>query len=219
MLSTVVQPFTSVTDAKYCPGQRAVAVCVVCVPVAKVHKYPQGGPLPVTVATVAVPLQAPKQVTSIFVSVITGPVELLSPIVSILIHPCESITVSMNTPAQSPVAVADVCPLLQKKEYGLVPPEPTTVMLPLQNPQVASDTALDCVSSGGEVMMVVCTMEHPFASERVSVCVPAQSPVAVAVVCALLQRNVYATVPPTGAEEAVPSQVFVQEVCVFVIFA
>jgi hypothetical protein len=80
----------------------------------KVQEYNHGGPLPVTGETVAVPLQDPKHEILVPEIFITGPVVLATAIVSILIHPFASFTVSIYTPAHNPVMVAVVAPVLQK---------------------------------------------------------------------------------------------------------
>jgi hypothetical protein len=107
--------------------------------------------------------------------------------------------------ALNPVAVAVVCVLLQWYVYGDVPPPGAAVAEPLPLPLHKIFTGVTvAVMAVGCVNVTDLTVVHPLASVIVTVYVLALSPVAVAVVCALLQRYVYGDVPPPGAAVAVP---------------
>ena len=117
-----------------------------------------------------------------------------------------SVTVTVCKPAVSIVAVAAVSALSQANVYGAVPPAGTTVAIPLASPlhtTGASSPAIQ-VNATGSVIVTSQVVVQPFISVTVTTCKPAVSIVAVTVVSALSQANVYGAVPPAGTTVAIP---------------
>jgi hypothetical protein len=113
--------------------------------------------------------------------------------VRVIEQPFASVMVQVYVPAHLPVAVPPVPPLgAHEYVYGAVPPEGTTVALPVHAPLHKTFTC-DCVAvnAGGCVMLNVRVVVHPFASVTVTVYVPIHNAEAVA------------PVPPEGAHEYV----------------
>ena len=74
-------------------------------------------------------------------------------------------------------------PLLQRMEYGKLPPPILTVAVPLFTPLMVCPVAVAVtISAAGWVIVTLVEEEHPSESVTVTIWVPAESPVAVAVV-------------------------------------
>jgi len=102
--------------------------------------------------------------------------------------------------------LAVVAELLQAKVYGAVPPVPLAVADPLFPPlqlMFVFTTEL-ATTAVGSVIVVLDVVVQLFASVTVKVYVPDTSPLAVAVVAALLHAKVYGAVPPVPFAVAVP---------------
>ena len=145
-------------------------------------------PVPPAGDTLAVPSQLLLHKTS----VTTNPVEMAngSEMVCVpeAVQPFASETETVYVPAQSAVAIAVVCAAgsFQEALYGAVPPVITAVATPSHNPlHETSDPVVVTDTAVGDVMVTVALpILQPFKSTTVTVYVPGQRLVAVAVVCA-----------------------------------
>jgi hypothetical protein len=169
----------------YVPAHNPVAVAPV--PPDGAHEYVYV-PLPPEATTVALPLQAPLQVTFTCdcVAVIAGGCVIVNE--EVIEQPAGELIVHVYVPAQSPVAVAPVPPLgAHEYVYVPLPPDATTVALPVHAPLHVTFTC-DCVAviAGGSVIVIVREPVHPFASTTLIVYVPAHSALAVLVAPAVV---------------------------------
>lgn len=107
----------------------------------------------------------------------------------VVVQPFASVIVQVKVPAHNALAVAPVPPDgAHEYVYGAVPPEATTVALPVHNPLHKTFTCDPVVvNAGGCVIVNDRVVVQPFASVMVHVYVPAHLPVVVA------------DVPPLGA--------------------
>ena len=105
-----------------------------------------------------------------------------------LLHPFESVIVTVNVPAANPVIDAVVAELLHTYEYGVVPPVAEAVAPPTCKPlHVTFESTTELANKTvGSVIVVELVVEQPFASVMVTMKVPAASPFIDAVVAALL---------------------------------
>ena len=102
--------------------------------------------------------------------------------------------------------LAVVAALLHAKVYGEVPPDPFAVADPSLPPlqlMFVFTTEL-ATTAEGSVMVTLDVLVHEFASDTVTVYVPAVTPVMLAVVAELLQANEYGAVPPDPLAVAEP---------------
>ena len=102
--------------------------------------------------------------------------------------------------------LAVVAALLHAKVYGAVPPDPLAVAEPSLPPlqlMFVFTTEL-ATTAEGSVMVTLDVLVHEFASDTVTVYVPAVTPVMLAVVAELLQANEYGAVPPDPLAVAEP---------------
>ena len=141
--------------------------------------------MPADGLTVASPLQAPQVVlvSEVMVTVIPGPSDTV--VLELALQPSASVTVTLKVPLQSPVAVTVVCAPESFHKYakGPVPLVVDTVDIPLHTPaQLASSVINDSVIAGGSVNVTLLAETHPKASVAATVNMPAESPVAVALV-------------------------------------
>jgi hypothetical protein len=149
------------------------------------------GAVPPVPLAVADPLLPPLQLTFVFATVdaanTTG-----SKIVTldVLVHEFASDTVTVYVPAVTPVMlavvakVAELVEVLHAKVYGDVPPDPLAVADPLLPPlqlMLVFTTEL-ATTAVGSVMVTLDVLVHEFASDTVTVYVPAVTPVMLAVV-------------------------------------
>ena len=105
-----------------------------------------------------------------------------------LVHELASVIVTVYVPADTPVIAAVVAALLHAYIYGDVPPVALAVAPP-SNPllQVTFEfTTDDATSAVGSVIVTLDVLVHEFASDMVTVYVPAATPVIDAVVAELL---------------------------------
>ena len=114
-------------------------------------------------------------------------------VLAVVVQLFASDTVTVYVPANSPLAVAvvakvaELVEVIHPKLYGAVPPEPLAVAVPLLPPlQLTLVFTVLTVNTVGSVIVVVAINVQLFASVTVAVYVPAASPLAVAVVAALL---------------------------------
>jgi hypothetical protein len=91
--------------------------------------------------------------------------------VRVVVHPFASVMVQVYVPTHNEEAVAPVPPDgAHEYVYGAVPPEATTVALPLHEPlQVIFTCEPVDVNAGGCVMLKVRVIVQPFASVIVTV--------------------------------------------------
>jgi hypothetical protein len=103
--------------------------------------------------------------------------------------------------------VAVVAALLHAKVYGDVPPVPFALAVPLLPPLQLTDVfeAL-AANSTGSVMVTLDVLVQELASDTVTVYVPADNPVILAVVAELLHAKVYGEVPPEAVSDIDPSE-------------
>ena len=89
----------------------------------------------------------------------------------VVVHPFASVMVHVNVPAHKEAAVAPVPPEgAHEYEYGAVPPEATTVALPLHTLlQVKFTCDPVVVKAGGCVIVKELVVVQPFASVMVHV--------------------------------------------------
>jgi hypothetical protein len=107
-VAVAVHPFASVTVTVYEPAMSVFAVAPV--PPDGAHAYVYGAVPPATV-TVAEPLLPPKQVTFVEAEMLAvGPPELGTFAIAVVVHPRESVTVTVYEPASNPDAVVPVPP-------------------------------------------------------------------------------------------------------------
>ena len=109
---------------------------------------------------------------------------------AVAVQPFASVTVAVYVPAVRAVVVLFVPPLgLQLYVYAGVPPPAVTVALPLLPPLhvTGEEAVITAVNTGGCVIVVDAVILHPFASFTVTVYVPTERLLAVALV------------PPLGA--------------------
>ena len=102
--------------------------------------------------------------------------------------------------------LAVVAALLHAKVYGEVPPAPLAVAEPLFPPlqlMFVFTTEL-ATTAEGSVMVTLDVLVHEFASDTVTVYVPAVIPVMLAVVADVLHANEYGAVPPDPLAVAEP---------------
>src|SRR6267142_2604415 len=109
----------------------------------------------------------------------------------VVVQPLESVTVTECEPALSPMAVAVVSPLSQRKVFPALPPVGDTVALPFFPPLQLTGLSCDAVqlSAAGWVMVTPQLVLQPLESVTSTVCGPALSAMAVAVVSPLSQRK------------------------------
>ena len=103
----------------------------------------------------------------------------------VVLHPVESLTVTVYVPAERPVAVAFVCPPGDHAYvYGITPREAVTVALPVLLHSilvcVIPEILTSAVSPNTKKLVVA---EQPIASVTVIVYVPVPNPFTVVVVC------------------------------------
>ena len=102
--------------------------------------------------------------------------------------------------------LAVVAALLHAKVYGAVPPDPLAVAEPLFPPlqlMFVFTTEL-ATTAEGSVMVTLDVLVHEFASDTVTVYVPAVTPVMLAVVADVFHANEYGAVPPDPLAVAEP---------------
>jgi hypothetical protein len=132
--------------------------------------------------------------------------------VAVAVQPLASVTVAVTAPGHRLIAVDVVCEAgsFQLNVNGKVPPEGTTETSPSQLPKHCSSITIAMlrVIAAGSLIVTVWVETHPLASVTSNENVPAQSPDAVAVVCAAgsFQRNEKGAVPPVRVAVAVASQ-------------
>ncbi len=108
----------------------------------------------------------------------------------VLVHEFTSDTVTVYVPATRPFVVTVVAELLHAKVYGDVPPVPLAVAEPLLPPlqlMLVFITEL-ATTAVGSVIVTLDVLVHKFASDTVTVYVPADTPVILAVVAELLHK-------------------------------
>mgnify|MGYP001571923378 CR=1 FL=1 len=165
------------------------------------------GDVPPVPLAVADPLLPPLQLTFVFATVdaanTAGSVMVT---LDVVVQELASDTVTVYVPAATPVILAVVAALDQAKVYGAVPPDPLAVADPLLPPlqlMFVFTTEL-AVNAEGSVMVTLDVLVHEFASDTVTVYVPAVTPVMLAVVVELLHAKVYGAVPPVPLAVADP---------------
>ena len=103
-------------------------------------------------------------------------------------HPLPSVTITVYGPAHNPRAIALVCALgsFHKKLYGAVPPEAEPVTSPSHIPlQLTLFESLILANNAvGSEMTTIAVSEQPLTSTTAKLKLPAQSPVAVKLICA-----------------------------------
>ena len=203
-LDVVVQEFTSVTVTVQLPADNPVILAVVA---ELLHAKVYGEVPPVPLAA-AVPSAVPLQLTFVFATVdaanTAGSVMVT---LEVAVHELASDTVTVQVPAVTPVMLAVVAALLHEYVYGAVPPVALAVAEPLFPPlqlMFVFTTEL-ATTAEGSVMVTLDVLVHEFASDTVTVYVPAVTPVMLAVVAELLQAKVYGAVPPVALAVADPS--------------
>jgi len=124
----------------------------------------------------------------------------------VVVQELASDTVTVYVPAVTPVILAVVAELLHAKVYGDVPPVALAIADPSDKPlqlMFVFTTEL-AINAEGSVMVTLDVLVHEFASDTVTVYVPATNPLAVAVVAALLHAKVYGAIPPAPLAVADP---------------
>ncbi len=92
---------------------------------------------------------------------------------AVFVQPLASFTVTVYVPAQRPVALAVVCTgvVFHEYVYGVTPPPPTPVALPLQLPLHVTFVGglMEAVTGVGWVMVTLAVLVQPLASVIVTV--------------------------------------------------
>ena len=127
-VDVAVQPFPSVAVTVYVPTDKLFIVCPVKFP--GFHKY-EIVPVPPVAVAEAVPFFVP-QSTGVDVLVIVSPGKFITFVVNVLLQPSSSVMTTVYVPATKFEAVAAFPPVGdQLYVYGIVPPDTTTVAVPL----------------------------------------------------------------------------------------
>jgi hypothetical protein len=158
---------------------------------------------------VAVPVFPPLQVTDVEPDIeadkADGSVKVT---LAVVVQLLASLTVTVYTFADSPVAIAVVCPPeLQTYVIEPVPPLPVAVAVPVLSPLHVTDVEpdIEAVNTDGSVIVTFAVVVQLLASLTVTVYTFADNPVAIAVVCPPeLQTYVIEPVPPLPVAVAVP---------------
>ena len=132
--ATLRQLFASLTVTQCCPAARPVLVAVV-VPFAQRKVY---GAVPPEPATVAEPVDCPKQFTLTTVPALIVAVTALGCVnvtVAVAVQPLASVVVTRYVPAASPLSVCVVAVVDHAKPYGVVPPAGLAVTDPSDEPK------------------------------------------------------------------------------------
>jgi hypothetical protein len=126
-VSVAVHPLASVTVTDCEPAESVVAELVVSV---LLHRY-DFDPVPPVELAVAVELLPPLQVTGVGSVMLTSKSGLwVTLAVVVAVQPLASVAVTLYVPADRPVMVVEVEPVLQTKVFVPVPPVPAAVAVP-----------------------------------------------------------------------------------------
>jgi hypothetical protein len=168
--------------------------------------YPEVPPVTVTVAEPVVPPLHNTLLTAVEVArAETGSMIVT---ISVIVQPLASVTVTVFTPAVSPVITDVVAVVDHKYVYPEVPPDTVTVAEPVVPPlHNTLLTAVDVTKAVGSAIVTISVIVHPLASVTVTVFTPAVWPIITEVVAVVDHKYVYPEVPPVTvivAEPVVP---------------